>query len=137
MRSRQFYVTGLVALAFSGTVLAASSIRPGAFLGVWKEKDPGVAGGTITYTFQKDHEFEIRRIYKDSSGGKESGAWETGADICWIGNTGTKGNLMIHLGSDRCCHLAYFLGKNLTLNNVGNPTTDYSVCADRVLVREK
>lgn len=137
MRPRQFYVTGLVALSLSGSVLAASGLSPSALLGVWKEKDEGASGGTITYTFQKDHEFEIRRIYKDGSGGKESGAWQMGSDICWIGDRGTKGNLMIHLGTDRCCHLAYFLGKNLILNNVGSPTTGYSAYADRVLVREK
>lgn len=106
-------------------------------LGVWKEKDAGASAGTATYTFQKDHEFEFRRIYKDGSGGKESGAWEMGSDICWIGDRGTKGNLMIHLGTDRCCHLAYFLGKNLILSNVGGSTFSWSVCADRVLVREK
>ena len=137
MRPRQFYLAVLVASAYSVSVLAATSVSPSALLGVWKEKDEVASGATVTYTFQKDHEFEIRRIYKDGSGGKEFGAWQMGTDVCWIGDRGTKGNLMIHLGTDRCCHLAYFLGKNLILNNVGNPTTSYSVCADRVLVREK
>ena len=75
MRPRQFYLAVLVASAYSVSVLAATSVSPSALLGVWKEKDEGASGATVTYTFQKDHEFEIRRIYKDGSGGKESGAW--------------------------------------------------------------
>jgi hypothetical protein len=127
----------LVASAYSVCVLAATSVSPGALLGVWKEKDASTSGATVTYSFQKDHDFEIRPIYKDGSGRTESGAWQMGTDVCWIGDRGTKGNLMIHLGTDRCCHLVYFLGKNLILNNFGNSTTSYDVCADRVLVREK
>jgi hypothetical protein len=123
----------LMALAFSGSVLAASSISPNALLGLWKEKHVGVYH--VTYSFQKDHEFEFRQIYHDGSEDKESGAWQFGTDICWVSDTGTKGNLMIHLGTDRCCHLAYFLGQNLILSEVGSNLGD--VCNDRVLVKDK
>ena len=137
MGPRQFFVAVLFALALSGSVLAASNLSPSELLGVWKEKTGDPSGSTITYAFQKDHEFEFTQIHKDGSGGKKSGAWQIGGDICWIGDRGTKGNLMIHLGTDRCCHLAYFLGKNLILSNVGGSTFSWSACADRVLVREK
>ncbi len=137
MEPRKSFVTVLFALALSGSVLVASNISPSELLGVWKEKNRYVSGSTITYTFQNDHEFEFTRILKDGSGGITSGAWEMGSRICWISDKGTKGNLMIHLGTDRCCHLAYFLGKNLILSNVSGERSSWSVCADRVLVREK
>lgn len=134
VRPRQVYVSMLMALALSGSVLAASSISPNALLGVWKEKDAGAF--YVTYTFQNDHEFEFRQIYKNGKEDQESGAWEFGTDICRIGDEG-KGNLMIHLGTDQCCHLVYFLGKNLILDNVSGFRAINDVCADRVLVKEK
>ena len=137
MEPRKSFVTVLFALALSGSVLAASNISPSELLGVWKEKNRDVSGSTITYTFQNDHEFEFTQFPEDGSSSKNPGAWQMGRDICRINDTGTKGNLMIHLGTDRCCHLAYFLGKNLILSNVSGERSSWSVCADRVLVREK
>ena len=137
MGSRQFSVAVLFVSAFAGSVLAMSNVSPSEIFGIWTEKTRDLSGTTITYNFQKDHEFAFTQIYKDSSDGKKSGAWQMGSDICWVGDRGTKGNLMIHLGTDRCCHLAYFLGKNLILSNVGGSNSSWSACADRVLVREK
>jgi hypothetical protein len=64
MGSRQFSVTVLFALALSGSVLAASNINPSELLGVWKEKTRDASGITITYTFQKDYEFEFTQIHQ-------------------------------------------------------------------------
>jgi len=125
MRPYHFYVTVLFASALCGSVLAANSIIPSELLGVWKEKDTGYPG-VLTYTFQKDHEFIFTRIFGDGSGGKKLGAWQTGKGRC---------DLMIHLGTDKCCHQAYFLGKNLILTDVDGYSSSSSVCADRVLVR--
>jgi hypothetical protein len=133
---RRFYLSVLFTLILSGYVLAASAITSNDLLGVWKKKT-AVLGTPVTYVFQKDHEFEFIQTYRDGSGGKKTGAWQMGERMCWVGDGGIKGNLMIHIETDQCCHLAYFLGKNLILSNIGGSRLSWSPCADRVLVRER
>ena len=108
-----------------GSARAADKIE---LLGVWKEKD-----GTAVYSFLRGHEFKYQYIYPSREQKRKSGAYQTGTDICSVGNI--NGNLMIHLGTERCCHIAYFLGKNLVLNSIAKPRFG-GVCDDRVLVKE-
>jgi hypothetical protein len=135
MKTRIGFLAAITPLLLCGSVFSATSIGPGSLTGTWKEKEKGLYG-VSTYNFQKDYEFQ----FVQEDGGKvntQSGAWQLAEGICWLGDKGAKGNLIIHLGTDRCCHLAYFLGKNLVLNNVGNYASGSDVCANRVLVREK
>lgn len=107
-----------------GAAIAADEIQ---LSGIWKEKD-----GTAVYSFLRDHEFEYQYTYPRVQE-RKSGAYQTGADVCSVGNM--TGNLMIHLGTEKCCHIAYFLGKNLVLNAIAKSPFS-SVCDDRVLIRE-
>lgn len=108
----------------SSTAQAADTIQ---LSGVWKEKD-----GMAVYSFLRDHEFKYQYTYPSREQEHKAGAYQTGADICSVGNI--NGNLMIHLGTERCCHIAYYLGKNLVLNAIIKPRFS-GVCDDRVLVR--
>ena len=124
-------VVAFVVAVTGSSVFSADDISPNNLLGVWKEKD----GGAI-YSFMKEHEFEFYFMPTDQTkyqGARHKGVWRMGPGICWVGEM--KGNLMIHVGTDRCCFLAQILGKNLVLSIIGIGRS-YSVCSDRVLVRE-
>lgn len=87
-------------------------------LGVWHERE-----GDAVYKFRKDHEFQ----YEDVLAGKQRkayGVWESRTFLCSLRE---GGNLMIHYETYRCCHRAYFLGKNLILSKVGagSPQLDW------------
>ena len=89
----------------------------------------------LSTPYLRDHEFEYWNTYPSRDEVHKKGTWQTGADMCWVGDGGVKGNLMIHLGTERCCHRAYFLGKNLVLNSLAKPRYG-GVCDDRVLIKD-
>ncbi len=121
------FVTTLTVLALSTAAIAATPVTESKLRGVWIEK-----GGDTVYSFGKNHEFEFR--YVNSATKKvesELGAWEFGLGMCELGKA--RGNIFTHVGTQRCCHNAYFLGTNLVLVSLA---PQYGACSDRVLVRE-
>ncbi len=132
-RTRQLLLSAI--LLVNTTAFAASPVTAGNIRGVWKEKS-----GDNVYVFGSNHEFEYRYLnnryvnnVKQEWVERESGAWQFAPEMCELGKQ--KGNLMIHVGTKRCCHVAFFLGANLVLNSVAPPQFD-GVCSDRVLVKE-
>ena len=96
MKKKAKVAAFLLSVMAADASIAADNIQ---LSGVWKEKD-----GTAVYSFLRDHEFEYRYTHPNPARDQEykKGAWRTGADICWVGEEGVKGNLMIHLGTERC-----------------------------------
>ena len=131
MRFTGLTLMGMLVYAASVTLAADATIST-ALLGVWKEKT-----GNTTYSFLKDHEFQYQEYHDPPARPQEKkGVWEAGKDSCCLeGNRTTAGNLMIRVGTDVCCHNAYFLGKNLVLSALSAPRYT-GPCSNRVLTRE-
>jgi len=129
------FLYSLAALTVDTVAFAATPVTEATLRGTWKEKS-----GDKVYVFGNKHEFEYRFLnnryvnnVKQEWVEREAGAWEFGPEICALGNI--KGNLFTHVGTQRCCHTAYFLGSNLVLTSVAPPRFE-GACSDRVLVRE-
>lgn len=135
MRTLVYSVALLLAPMVITAAYGASPVTEKTLRGMWKEKS-----GDNVYVFSSNHEFEYRypthryvNNIKQEWIESETGAWQFGTEMCEFGKQ--KGNLMIHLGTKRCCHIAFFLGANLVLNTVSPQQFD-NVCSDRVLVKQ-
>lgn len=125
---RQTFLTCCV-LTFALSASAATPLAGTNLTGTWKEKSGGA-----TYVFDDGFNFEFRlapnpRVMNDF-GTVKKGIWTLAPDNCAVGSS--KGNLYIQAGTDRCCYNAYFLGSNLVLTAIVQPTF-VGVCSDRVL----
>lgn len=116
-------LTFLLAVA---AVHAAPPLAEKSLLGAWREKS-----GAAVYVFDRNNDFVFRQA---AEGLPQGGAWQFAKEVCLIPQSGQKGNLMLHVGTDRCCFQAYMLGSNLILSSL--PPRSYGVCSDRVLVKD-
>jgi len=133
-RKRQIYIKvchlllGICLPLVIGPIHFAIAIDGNSLLGEWKEKD-----GDAVYVFKNNHEFEgTFEVLLSDKTSHRFGAWQTGTELCSSGKT--KGNLTIYVGTQLCCHSAFFLGENLILQSIGSVTS--VVCLNRVLIKK-
>jgi hypothetical protein len=111
--------------------------------GIWTDKE-----AMHTYAFLRNNELKFRGVKSnwrkeiqqyETTPGETDGVWQSGDDICWMGDKKQqKGNMMIYSDSLQCCMIAQFLGSKLVLSEVWQKGDDeLGICENRVLTKIK
>jgi len=131
----------LIIFAFPILVHAENSIQ-----GIWKDKSNP---DSYQYEFKENNDFVFTSKWEDKKPWEtkgrietrlDKGVWETGGwEITKSGNVKSTCNLTIYAGSAKCCFDYKFIGNNLimSLEYKNNDIGSYSLCENRVLVKEK